>query len=50
MVRLDQAYYVHCDRGYRSVIATSILKERGFDQLINIEGGKTIKKNKICIV
>ena len=35
----DKTYYVHCKSGYRSVIFTSILKARGFDNLINIKGG-----------
>ncbi|XCF05498.1 MBL fold metallo-hydrolase [Tamlana crocina] len=32
-------YYLHCAGGYRSLIATSILKARGFDKLIDIAGG-----------
>lgn len=32
-------YYVHCAGGYRSLIAISILKSRGYTKLINIEGG-----------
>lgn len=39
MLKKDQAYYVHCAGGYRSVITASILKARGFDQIINIRGG-----------
>lgn len=35
----DRKTYVHCAGGYRSVIASSILKSRGFDQIVNIEGG-----------
>lgn len=31
--------YVHCAGGYRSMIAASMLKARGFDQVINIDGG-----------
>jgi glyoxylase-like metal-dependent hydrolase (beta-lactamase superfamily II) len=31
--------YVHCAGGYRSMIAVSILKSRGFDNLIDVEGG-----------
>ncbi|MCB0579009.1 MAG: MBL fold metallo-hydrolase [Phaeodactylibacter sp.] len=38
-VNRDKAYYVHCAGGYRSMIATSILKSRGFDKLVNIRGG-----------
>lgn len=37
--------YVHCAGGYRSMIASSILKSRGFDNVVNIEGGiAAIKK------
>jgi len=37
--------YVHCAGGYRSMIFSSILKARGYDDVINIEGGfKAIKK------
>ena len=32
-----QFYYMHCRSGYRSTIAASILKSRGFDQLINVQ-------------
>lgn len=32
-------YFVHCAGGYRSVIAASILKARGFNDLVNVEGG-----------
>lgn len=32
-------YYLHCAGGYRSVIAASILKARGFEQIVNIRGG-----------
>ncbi|QCX00951.1 MBL fold metallo-hydrolase [Aggregatimonas sangjinii] len=35
----DREFFVHCAGGYRSVIAASILKSRGFHNLINIEGG-----------
>lgn len=35
----DQAYLLHCKGGYRSVIAASILRARGFEKLINIKGG-----------
>ena len=38
-------YLVHCAGGYRSVIAISILKNRGFENLVNVEGGfKAIKE------
>lgn len=35
----NETLYVHCAGGYRSMIAASILKARGFDDVINIEGG-----------
>lgn len=44
--------YVHCAGGYRSVIAISILKQKGFKNLIDVAGGfGAIKKsdlNKGC--
>jgi glyoxylase-like metal-dependent hydrolase (beta-lactamase superfamily II)/rhodanese-related sulfurtransferase len=33
------AFYLHCAGGYRSVIAASILKNRGIHNLIDIKGG-----------
>ena len=33
------AFYVHCAGGYRSVIAISILKARGFHNAVNVTGG-----------
>ena len=38
-IHRDQTYYLHCAGGYRSVIAASILKARGFEKLINIQKG-----------
>lgn len=32
-------YHLHCAGGYRSMIAASILKARGFDNLIDVKGG-----------
>ncbi len=41
-----QPYYVHCAGGYRSMIFASILKARGFDQLVDVKGGfKAIKES-----
>ncbi len=38
--------YVHCAGGYRSMVANSILKARGFDNVVNVEGGlAAIKKS-----
>jgi rhodanese-related sulfurtransferase len=39
MIDRNKKYYVHCAGGYRSVIAISILKARGFHNLVNIQGG-----------
>lgn len=42
----DKTYYVHCAGGYRSMIFNSILKARGFDNLIDVKGGfKAIKES-----
>lgn len=38
-------FYVHCAGGYRSVIAASILKARGFHNLIDVDGGYDAIKN-----
>lgn len=35
----NEAYYLHCAGGYRSLIAASILKARGFRYIVNIKGG-----------
>lgn len=43
-------YFLHCAGGYRSVIAASILKKNGFDQLINVDGGfEEIKKSCVKV-
>ena len=34
-----ETYFVHCQSGYRSVIFSSILKARGFDRVIDVQGG-----------
>ncbi|WP_080059129.1 MBL fold metallo-hydrolase [Spirosoma aerolatum] len=47
MARIDRrkTYYVHCAGGYRSMVAISILKARGFTNLIDVAGGfAAIKK------
>ncbi len=35
----QQEQYVHCQGGYRSMIACSILKRNGIDQVIDVAGG-----------
>lgn len=40
----DKTAYIHCAGGYRSMIFASILKARGYDNLIDVVGGfKAIK-------
>jgi glyoxylase-like metal-dependent hydrolase (beta-lactamase superfamily II)/rhodanese-related sulfurtransferase len=39
MIEDDNNVYVHCAGGYRSVIASSILKKQGFHNLRNVLGG-----------
>jgi hydroxyacylglutathione hydrolase len=44
----EENFYVHCAGGYRSVIAASILKMRGYHNLIDIAGGfGAIKETKL---
>jgi hydroxyacylglutathione hydrolase len=46
LVDKDKTYYVHCASGYRSMVFISVLKARGFDNLIDVKGGfKAIKEN-----
>lgn len=47
----NKTYYVHCAGGYRSMIFTSILRARGFDNLVDVKGGfKAIKEsNKFAV-
>ncbi|MBX2873606.1 MAG: MBL fold metallo-hydrolase [Saprospiraceae bacterium] len=46
-IKPDQTYYMHCRSGYRSTVAASILKSRGFENLINVQGAFTdiVKSN-----
>ncbi|MCU7552161.1 MBL fold metallo-hydrolase [Chitinophagaceae bacterium LB-8] len=49
MSRIDstKTYYAHCAGGYRSMIFTSIMRARGFNNIIDIKGGlKAIKEVK----
>jgi hydroxyacylglutathione hydrolase len=46
----EEEFYVHCAGGYRSVIVASILKARGYHNVVNILGGfASIKKTSIKI-
>ena len=48
----NENLYIHCSAGYRSVIASSLLKRQGIHNLRNVTGGWNIIKNleKIEIV
>ena len=48
MLQVDKnkTYYVHCAGGYRSMVFASILKARGYDNLVDVKGGfKNIKES-----
>ncbi|MBP8243555.1 MAG: MBL fold metallo-hydrolase [Chitinophagaceae bacterium] len=48
MAQLDKnkTYYVHCAGGYRSMIFNSILRARGYENLIDVKGGfKSLKES-----
>lgn len=46
LVNPNKTYYVHCAGGYRSMSFASILKSRGYENLINVDGGfKEIKES-----
>jgi glyoxylase-like metal-dependent hydrolase (beta-lactamase superfamily II)/rhodanese-related sulfurtransferase len=44
LIDKSKTYFVHCAGGYRSMIFISILKARGFDNLIDVKGGFTAIK------
>ena len=48
----DQNVYVHCAGGYRSVIASSLLKRQGFHNIRNVQGGwnKIKEQEKVEVV
>jgi len=41
----EKAFCVHCAGGYRSMIAASILKSRGYHNVIDVKGGYAAIKN-----
>ena len=44
----DKHYHIHCAGGYRSMIAASIFKSRGYHQLVDVAGGfKAIGETEI---
>jgi len=49
MLKVDKnkTYYIHCAGGYRSMVFNSILRARGYDNLIDVAGGfKAIKESE----
>ncbi|MBC3783735.1 MBL fold metallo-hydrolase [Spirosoma utsteinense] len=50
-IQRNEPIYVHCAGGYRSMVANSILKARGFQNVVNVEGGMAaIKKTSVPVV
>ena len=44
----EEEFFLHCAGGYRSMIAASILKSKGFHNLIDIQGGyQALKQTEI---
>lgn len=37
--KAEEPYYLHCQSGYRSVVAASILKNKGIANVVNVEEG-----------
>ena len=47
---LDDDLYLHCQGGYRSMIAASLLKRKGFNSLRNVYGGwQAISKTDVPV-
>ena len=45
-VNKGNTYFVHCAGGYRSMVFISTLRERGYENLIDVAGGfKAIKES-----
>ena len=46
----DQTFYLHCQTGYRSLIAGSVLKARGYHNGIDVQGGfEAIKETDVPV-
>ena len=46
-----KTYYIHCAGGYRSMVTASILKARGFENVVDIQGGfKSIAETDIKLI
>lgn len=51
LVDKSKTYYVHCVSGYRSMMFVSILKARGFENLMDVRGGfKALKDSGNFII
>jgi len=47
----NKHYYIHCAGGYRSMMAASIMKQRGYNNITNVKGGMAkIKETGIKLV
>ena len=47
----NKTYYVHCAGGYRSMIFNSILRARGYENLIDVKGGfKSLKESNLFTI
>lgn len=46
-----ETVYIHCAGGYRSMVASSILKARGYDTIVNVDGGiAAIKQTPVPVI
>jgi rhodanese-related sulfurtransferase len=50
-VEKDETVYIHCAGGYRSVVASSMLKAQGYDNIVNVHcGWNKIKLTDVPVV
>ncbi len=48
-LKKDETYYLHCKGGYRSLITITILKARGFNNLVDVyEGWDEIEQSEVA--
>ena len=45
LIDKNKTYYIHCTAGYRSMIFSSILRAKGYNNLIDVDGGFNAIKN-----
>lgn len=44
----DKTYYLHCKSGYRSMVASSILRKNGYKHIVDVAGGiQAISKTEV---